>query len=256
MEVVRKMEFGIVLPTFLYSAERKVMAERSYASLARTEVPEVDRPLRVFVVAANSDSADVALNGFSQFFDVLTGTKCWPLKDNAAMSMKVWLQREGIQGTDQSLCQGVEVLMEAAPDVTHFIYLTDDLLYNPRWFVELKALVERHPTARAWSVYRSAHEKHHKTWRREGDDHLVSSLSGNGTCMTIEEWKGWGVSCADGCSWPVPSGGNTLDLHHAYYRQGERWATDVSMIQHDGRLGLRCNSSVPEYALNFIGEQP
>jgi hypothetical protein len=109
MEAVAEMRFGIVLPTYLYSAERKQMAERSYASLARTEVPEGHRPLRIFVVAANSDSADVALDTFMPSFAVkVTGTKGWILKDDAAMSMRVWLQPPEVAGLDPSIAWLVE----------------------------------------------------------------------------------------------------------------------------------------------------
>jgi len=239
------MRFAIALPTYLYSEERKRNAARSYASLLRTDIPSEDCPLWISVVSPDADSA----------------TPVYELVETSHRENEIrkfngayFSQRPGISGTDQSLCCCVEGIIQTHLEVTHIIYLTDDLVYHPRWFIELKALISRHPDARAWSVYRSAHDRHHKTRSVVGDDHEVTSLSGNGTCFTVDEWKAWGVGSIDGSSWPVPTGGNTLDLHHAYHRPGERWATGKSYIQHIGMNGLRVTSGVPEYALDFVGE--
>ena len=251
MEVAPK--FGCILPTYLYSAERRAMAERSYASLARTEIPEADRPLRVFVVAVDGPAGDVALKGFAPFFDLQPDTRIWLLKAGAAMGMKVWLQPSGISGPDMAVAWIAEKFF-AETDYTHVIELADDMVYNPAWFVALQDLVARHPQARAWSVYRSAHVRHHRTLQQVGGDHLVTSLAGNGTCWTREEWAAWGVTWQSG-SWPNPVSGNTLDLHHGYFRPGERWATDKSFMQHIGVTnGLHVVKGIPEHAVNFAGE--
>ena len=101
-------------------------------------------------------------------------------------------------------------------------------------------------------LFRS-HTWHHRTLRQEGQDHLVTSMAGNGTCWTREEWQAWGVNWKQGPTWPVPSGGDTLDLHHAYFRPGDRWATDTSFLDHIGVVGMHA-TGVPEHAINFIGE--
>ncbi len=235
------MKFGMVLPTYLYSEERKVFAEKSYASLRGTDVPKEERPLPLFVVAANQGSADVVVNAA-----LYTATE-W------SFAVKIFLQPPEVAGLDPSLAWIVQKFFDET-DCTHVIELADDMIYNPKWFVELKALVTRHPDARAWSVYRSAHERHHRTLQRDGDDHLVTSMAGNGTCWTREEWQAWGVHWKQGPTWPVPSGGDTLDLHHAYFRPGDRWATDKSFMDHLGQIGVHCQQGVPEFALNFIGE--
>jgi hypothetical protein len=248
------VKFGIVLPTYLYSEQRKQYAGESYASLMRTVVDAEDCKTPLFVIAQNEESAEFALRAMSsQFINPNPLERGFHTREDTPFSPGVWIHPTCVGGTDQSLCWGVEMLMDRIKEMTHFIYLTDDLLYNPMWFIELKALVLRHPDARAWSVYRSSYTRHHVTLRQEDTDHVVSSLSGNGTCMTVEEWKAWGVKSADGTTWPVPTGGNTLDLHHAYYRPGDRWALDVSYIQHIGKLGLRCTPDIPDFAEKFAG---
>jgi hypothetical protein len=57
-----------------------------------------------------------------------------------------------------------------------------------------------------------------------------------------------------GKRWPSVSGGNTLDLHHACNRPGERWATARSFVQHTGIEGVNVTRGIPEFAIDFIGE--
>jgi hypothetical protein len=80
-------------------------------------------------------------------------------------------------------------------------------------------------------------------------------MAGNGTCWTKEEWAAWGVKWQQGPTWPVPTGGDTLDLHHAYFRPGERWVTDISYLEHIGIVGIHAAQNIPEHAVNFAGEQ-
>ena len=233
------MKFGLCLPTFLYSDERKAFAEKSYASLRLTEVPEEDAPLLLYTVAANQES-----------WDVVGGALC----DNGGKFFGVIMQQPSeVTGLDPSLAWIVEKFF-AETDCSHVIELADDMVYHPKWFVELKALVLRHPEAKAWSVYRSAHVRHHRTLSRVEGDHLVTSMAGNGTCWTREEWQAWGVNWKQGPTWPVPTGGDTLDLHHAYFRPGQRWATDWSFMDHLGFVGTHCQPGVPEVALNYLKE--
>jgi hypothetical protein len=233
------MKFGAALPTLLYSPERKRIAHLSYESLARTEVSECDMPLPMYVVAGDKVSGEAV-------FEHLLYQPGWILEPH------VFHQPSEVSGLDPSLAWIVEKFFDET-DCTHVIELADDMIYHPKWFIELKALVERHPDARAWSVYRSAHTRHHRTIRVDGEDHLVTSMAGNGTCWTREEWKSWGVHWKQGPTWPVPTGGDTLDLHHAYHRPGERWATNWSYMDHIGVTGIHCQPGVPEHAINFVG---
>jgi hypothetical protein len=73
--------------------------------------------------------------------------------------------------------------------------------------------------------------------------------------MTLarEEWRAWGIRWQDGPSWPNPISGNTLDLHHAWARPGERWAARRSYIAHTGVEGMHCRQTIPEHAIDFVG---
>jgi hypothetical protein len=233
-------KYGIVLPTYINSDERHKIAERSYASLYRTFVAPEDRPLRIMIVAAGARSFDLAFSYEAKEWDYF--------------DIGVFRQPPQVIGLEPSAAWIVEQFF-ARTDCTHVIELADDMIYHPNWFIELKSLVARHPGAKAWSVYRSAHTLHHRTMQTEigSGDHLVTSLAGNGTCWTREEWIAWGVHWTKG-PWSVPTGGDTLDLHHAYFRPGERWATDKSFIEHVGIVGIHCHAGTPEHALNFQGE--
>jgi hypothetical protein len=235
------MKFGIIIPSYINSDTRRQFAERSYKSLMTTQLPSEDCPVDLWAVAAGDSAFNLAV----QELDI---------KDRLVFLTMVFPQPDELAGLDPAIAWCVERLF-ASTDCTHVIELADDMIYNPRWFIELKALVERHPDARAWSVYRSAHTNHHRTLRETDGDHLVTSLAGNGTCWTREEWAAWGVNWTQGPTWPVPTGGDTLDLHHAYARPGERWATDKSWLDHIGTVGIHAAEGIPEHALNFQGEE-
>jgi hypothetical protein len=239
------MSYCLLLPTYLPNEYRRKLAVRSYASLAETIVPEEDLPLTLFVVCRGEDARQQVHEGIDPI---------------ASLALHILIPNDTIGGSDQSICWGVESIfthLEYFPERTHFILLSDDMLYHPSWFVETKAIVERHPGAKAWSTYRSAHTLHHRTISvdRHGD-HLVTSLAGNGTCWSFDEWRAWGIKSSDGQAWPVPTGGDTIDLHHPWARPGERWVTGKSYMQHLGLTqGVHCHTGVPEFALDFIGEE-
>jgi len=232
-------KFGFVLPSYIASPEREAIAVRSYSSLAQSIIPDEDQALPVFVVVVGMNSMNLAIE--------------YLMADNRFRA-HIKAQPVEVSGLDPSLAWIVEKLF-AETECSHIVELADDMIYHPQWFIKLKALVERHPDARAWNVYRSAHTRHHRTIRQSDDeyqDHLVTSMAGNGTCWTREEWNVWGVNWKQGPTWPVPTGGDTLDLHHAYFRPGDRWATDKSYMQHIGIIGVHCHPGTPEHALNFV----
>jgi|SRR5882724_2029673 len=233
--------YCLLFPTYVDSTDRQLIAQTSYRSLLKTIVPNGDAPLFVVCVWKGQIAKDQ-----------VDKVRCFI---NSPFQMETMHQPDGIEGSDQSICYAMEQVILKVPGLTHVILLCDDILYHPDWFVETKALVERHPDAKAWTIYRSAHTRHHRTVARDGfGDHSVTSMAGSGMCITLDEWKAWGIKASDGMSWPIPTGGHTIDLHHAWARPGERWATDKSYIQHIGKIGVHCTAETPEYALEFVGE--
>jgi len=230
------MRFGVVLPTHCYNHQRFVWAVAAFQSLAKTIRP-VAQP--VLLIIEHPDS--------------LMRKSPHLLYNPPVFSIHIVEQPVEIGGTEQTLAWGTEKLF-MQHDVCHCVWMGDDALFHPNWLVELESLVLRHPDAKAWSVYRSAHVRHHATIRfDEHDDVLVKSLCGHGMTFTRKEWTEWGILWTQGQRWPVPSGGNTLDLHHAYHRPGERWCTKKSYVEHTGTIGVNVAPGIPEHAQEFVG---
>ena len=162
---------------------------------------------------------------------------------------RVVYQPDDVRTGCAALTFGFDFLFSNYPNVTHGVFVADDFVYNPAWLVELESLIQRHPGARSWYVYRSNNERWHRTLREEDSDHLVTSISGPG-CFAREEWRSWGV---DYHIFPFP-GGWTLDLLHSMMRLGERWVTARSYIQQIGVRGMHNSAQECDEAVDFVGE--
>ena len=154
-----------------------------------------------------------------------------------------------VKGTEQTLAYGTQYLLDRGVD--YVTWMGDDALFNPLWHQKLKELVVAKPDALAWSVYRSAYDEFHPTLEVNGHYVKVGSICGHGMTFSKEEWKRWGIDWRLG-AWYCHRG-DTLDLHHAQFREGERWVTKVSYVEHTGRVGLHCRAHIPEYAVDFQG---
>lgn len=257
------MRFGIVLPTWIYNAERARLATEAFDSLARTECPSRRAALLLLVRPGIMSKYTGPVQGRLLAFET-----------------QMLFQGKDIEGTEQTLAWGTEEMLRSFGDVTHVVWMGDDALFHPRWLRELENLVKRHPGARAWSVYHSAHQAHHKDLRHvdglecrldpcavntASDDEeltcetkpfrdvLVKSVCGHGMTFTREEWAEWGIKWETGRRWNSPEG-NTLDLHHAWARPGERWVTARSYVEHTGKEGINCRAHIPEYGIGFTLE--
>lgn len=228
------MKFGIVLPSYIYSDYRKKLAIAAFASLMKTEQLQFETRLLLLVKAGTAGDYAGLLPGLSKAFQVTLKTD------------------EGLVGTEQTLAFGTEWLFNNY--TTEFvIWMGDDALFNPMWLWQLDALIRRHPTAKSWSVYRSAYEWFHRTLDDTGEDVSVRSICGHGLTFSKREWRDWGVTWKDVSTDPDKT---TLDLLHADQRKGERWVTKKSYIQHTGKEGVHCGVDTPEYARDFepVGE--
>lgn len=239
------INIGLVLVSYIYSQERAGWAERSFRSLARTNVDGLGyKPVMQYTYRLPPAVP----------FDYFQCVLQWKEKfEGMAVD-----EPADVKGLDPVVIWSANHLMAKRPDVSHVMFLMDDFLYHPDWLLKLRDLIERHPEARGWSVYRSGYMRHHKTVRYEEwtEDHGVTSISGIG-CISQVEWQEYAPDWHRGHGgFPVPQecgGGNTLDLHHAYARPGERWATGKSYIQSIGVNGLHCRNG-QDVAEEFVGE--
>jgi len=225
-------QFGVVLPTYIYDQERARLAKLCFESLLKTEVNELGRVPLLLLMTRKGEI------GFQ--YPELADYKNWlPI---------VIGDPAGINGVDGTLCYGTTMLFEMGVD--YVTWMGDDSLFHPRWLVELKGVIERHPDALSWSCYRSANVKTHENLRTdEHGDVMVSSI-GYGMTFPKREWFDSEISKQT--DWTSPQG-DTMDLWHAWKRPGERWVTKQSWIEHTGRFGVHCRPEVPEWAVDFQG---
>ena len=227
------MKLGIVLPSYLYSPERRKLARAAFTSLEKTET--LIEHTKLLLLVKEGTAADYAgyVTSLSEKFNVVLKTD------------------EGLKGTEQTLACGTDFLLKNY-EVDYVTWMGDDALFHPLWLWHLDSLVKRHPDARSWSVYRSVYEWIHRTLDDTGEDVLVRSICGHGMTFTRKEWKGWGVDWRK-----VSTDVNeiTLDLKHYEQRKGERWVTKKSYIQHTGKVGVHCGPETPEWARDFQTEE-
>jgi len=250
------MRFGLVLPTWIYNDERLRLARPAFASLRLTKCPTYSP----YLLVLHKGDWDAGLLGFD-IGDHGHGTS----KRFGEFMVFGIPEPPVVSGTEQTLAYGTEMMLEF-PEVSHIVWMGDDALFNPDWLIELEALIERHPSAVSWSVYHSAYQGVHRDlevracerhgrggpFHRPGYDVLVRSICGHGMTFTREEWTAWGVHWTQGKEWSSARG-TTLDMHHACNREGERWVTKESYVEHTGRSGKHCIPEIPEYATEFVG---
>lgn len=229
------MQLAVVLPSWVYDQERARLAHLAFETLLNTRTKEfVKKPWLGIMLRESKvpfEYPPIAL--MDQVFHT-----------NLELG-----QGEQLSGTEQTLAYGTQWMFDAGAD--YVTWMGDDALFHPEWLHQLQALVSRHPEAKCWSVYRSAHTAFHKTIIESGDDVMVASICGHGFTISKQEWTEWGIRWQDG-SWGCHQG-DTLDLCHAQYRPGERWCTAKSYVEHTGRYGQHCRPHIPEWAQNFQG---
>lgn len=216
-------QLGMVLPTYTYNKERLEWAQRSFASLDRTLLLPYSAPLLLVKRPGPRNLARYPWYAEQVF------------------------QPEWIDNVDQAIAWGFDYLFEKQPVVTHACFLADDFIYSPYWLKQLVNLIERHPKAKGWTVYRSGNTNWHRTISvDENGDHLVTSISGPGA-ISRQEWKDWHFFCPRPCL-------HSLDIMHSETRPGERWATGKSYIQQIGVRGVHNTGPGCDEALEFVGE--
>jgi hypothetical protein len=236
------MKFGIVLVSYIAGEHRVSYANQSFASLSKTNFEGLERPVMQISIRPTDFDYSPFIQQWSQHMDV-------DVKNDEYFVGSC---------TDALFVCCANKLLADHEDITHVTFLTNDFIYNPHWLRQLQGLIERHPGARAWTVYKSANDRHHRTIRiDENGDHLVTSISSMGA-ISRQEWLEYNPDANLGNhGYIVPDsegGGATLDLHHCWARKGEYWGTGVDYQQHIGKWGINCCPGTPEYALNFVGE--
>jgi len=230
------MKFALVMPCWPRTEERFRLADQCFASLLKTE-PIETTPLVILLY--KHSPYRYPLEALRQKFWLIAREQCHEGR---------WLE-----GVDQPMVYGSGLAFEYGAD--YIVHLGEDTLFHPRWLIELTGLIRRHPDARAWSIYRSAHTAVHATLAEDGQDVLVRSINGNGITLSREEWAAWGLYWTQGTVWNSANG-TTIDMHHLSNRAGPRWVTRVSYIEHTGRSGAHAQPHIPEWAQEFQGAPP
>jgi hypothetical protein len=221
---------GIVLPSHVYNEQRKALVAPAFASLEKTQTGG-NKP-KLLLILRLTDRYYYDSGRLQDRFD-----------------LEVIPDPENVKGTEQTLAYGTQYLFDQGCDTV--TWMGDDALFNPFWIEALRSLIAEKPDALAWSVYRSAYTDVHKTLEENGDYARVSSICGHGFTVSKAEWERWGIRWQDG-HWGSPYG-DTLDMHHIYVRQGDRWTTRVSFVDHTGKDGVHCKPHIPEHAQDFQG---
>lgn len=234
------MKFGVSYISYVNSAFRQGVTNHSLTTLAATDTEGLFPYLFVFYKASD-------LLNYDTFLDSLTSKFVTHLVRDEA--------NHG--GVNNILRASVENILLQAPDVTHLVFLYDDFIFNPNWLKQLVGVIERHPDARAWSVYRSSYTRHHRIVDGDGVDVRMTMHDGIG-CITKEEWKLLDneVTVRAGDT-TVPNthelgGGCSLDVFHAYALPGSRWATSRDYWQN---LGIHPGLGRQDQAIDFVGEE-
>lgn len=225
------MKFGFILTS---RPNRPELMDRSFKSLIKTDTQGLERPIIQLVHRA-------PWNPYVQYVTQLQ--KNWDV----------------ISTEDPPNMYGVNMIfphfgdkLVKETDITHIGFLVDDFIYNPLWLLQLAWLIDRHTDAKAWSVYRSRYIRHHKVLRTDDYGDVVMSMHDCVGTMTREEWLEYAASKVKDFTCPDEmGGGNTIDIHHAYARPGDRWATGRDYMENLGR-----HSGIEQYdcAIDFVGE--
>jgi hypothetical protein len=230
------VRFALVMPTWIYRPDRALLADDCFRSLMATRSPET-RPALILLVRESS--------------------YCYPIEElRDAFDVEVLPQAvagEPFRGITQPLIYGTDHAFELGADFV--VHVNDDSVFSPLWLDALTGLISRHPGARAWSVYRSAHTAVHAELREEGPDVLVRSINGDGITFARRDWTEWAPDWRAHPWPPNPRDPSVLTLDYMHYlaRPGERWVTRRSFMDHTGRDGTHCVPGIPEWAQDFVG---
>lgn len=228
------MRLAIVLPSLIQTPERARLADLCFKTLAKTNIEGLGSPYLIVLTRPSPIKYD--------YYKFLRGS---------AIDFTVMEQPIRLEGTEAPLVYGSDYAEKLGKD--YIMWMGEDALFHPHWLWELHELIGRHPEAKAWSVYRSAHEEYHKTLDQDMiySDAMVSSLCAHGMTFTVAEWKAWKEKFV--CIQHIAEFNTTLDLVHPVDRPGERWCTEVSYIEHTGRTGVHTHPEAPEWAVDFQG---
>lgn len=226
------MKFGITVLSNIYSLTRAEIAQRSFTSLAKTNMEGLERPTMVLSVTTTAFDYNPYMEMFQE--------KC-----------NVVVTRDVDAGSISNLFVIASDYLLQDESITNLIYLPDDFVYNQLWLIELSKLITRHPNATAWAVYRSSYTRHHRIVGGDDKDCLMSCNDAVG-CVSREEWIEYRKLLKGDFSVPEQFGGGcTIDVHHAYARPGERWATTLDYIQN---ICVHPHLGRQDMAIDFIGE--
>lgn len=230
------IKLGCVLTSHVYSDSRFDIATQSFTSLVKTNTEGLLKPS---IVISNTTSKF----NYNNYIEQLSNWNVSVVTDVDLSDIKTlpinYLQVHGLN------------LVLQDESITHVFVLPDDFIYNKHWLQELTKLIERHPDALAWAVYRSSYKLHYNIVGGDGTDVLMSANDAMGV-LTKEEWRTYqDIACGN---YHLDQYGHqvSLDVHHAYVRKGDRWATSRDYIQN---IGVHDWLGRDDQAIDFVGEE-
>jgi YD repeat-containing protein len=228
------VRLGFAMTSYMYNERRTIIARRSFASLCKTNVAGLEKPALQLIYHEPRWLFESYIEELSKTWEVY-------VEEEKPIKEKTW-ETFGVYGAQELLNK---------TDITHIGFLADDFVYNPGWMQQLVLLINRHPDGKAWSVYRSGYTRHHRIIGGDGVDVLMTMHDATGT-MTRQEWDEYGASTRKDFTCPPSMGGGcTIDIHHAFIRPGNRWATSKDYWQNiDPHNGIETE----DVAIDFIGE--
>lgn len=229
------MRFAFVVLSYVYDDARAALAKRSFESLLKTNVIGIERPLLQFSIEQSTFDYESYFVKLREKFDVDS--------------------RSDIKATNKSLTNviiaSMDDLFDKYSDLTHIGLLPDDWIYNSEWLQQLRALVLRHPDAKAWSVIRSSYTRHHRILGGDGVDVLMNMHDAQGL-ITRENWKAYNAASYTDFTVPMAIGGGcTIDVHYPCKCPGDRWATSRDYIEN---IGVHPELGRLDQAIDFVGE--
>lgn len=233
------MKFGLIYISRVTTPHRKKIVEQSLMTLAKTDVTGLDAELVIFY-------RESPLMDYEKDCEALDERYLHLVKDEGTYPY-----------TNDVTYASVKALKELVPDATHIVFLYDDFIFNPQWLNQLVGVIERHPDAKAWSVYRSSYTRHHRIVDGDGVDVRMTMHDGMG-CMTVGEWDAFEtlIKSQVGNTTVPPNhelgGGFSIDIFHAYAMPGDRWATSRDYWQN---LGIHAGLGRQDQAIDFVGEE-
>src|ERR1700730_1295772 len=104
------MKFGMVMPFYAPTTQRVTWAQRSFASLRKTNLAGLESPLLYVVPKGKAFQ--------------------WPVFETLPFPVRFQEQPQDAKNLDGALAWGWNRVVQENPEISHLLMLTEDYLYN------------------------------------------------------------------------------------------------------------------------------